>query len=138
MSKQNRLDTERVLLDDSDAFDAPWMATVTVGEEVHFEIDRSRTWAEPFEPPEEWRGKGKTMYRVRAEMRNIVFADSGESVDIDGEHLVPFWAGAALKKALKQSTEKRWVALAFYRQTEEEQREDRTVTINSANFALFE
>ncbi len=91
--------------------------------------------------------KAKTINQGRAEMRNIryvVEGDDGEytdkengDIEIDGEHVVPFWAGAPLKKCFKRTKAKKWIAMAYYRETHEEDREDGSVTINTANFAIL-
>ncbi len=132
---QKNLVDKRETLDESDSFETPWMASVPNGHECYFEIDRSRTFVETIEAPFETTGSRDTIEQVRAEMRAITDPD-GDQIDGDGEHIVPWWACAPLKKALKQSSKKTWVGLVYVHESEKEEREDRTVTINSAKFAL--
>lgn len=113
------------------------MATTPVGQEIHFEIDRTRTFPEAFTAPSSW-GVDDQMYQVRAVMKNIVNSENAKAIDGDGEHVVPFWASPALKKAFKQSKAKKWIKLAYYRESEEEERADRTVTLNTANFEILD
>lgn len=131
---------ERETLDETDLFEAPWMTTLEVGVEAHFELDRTQTWPVEFDPPESWGIKG-TANQVESVMKNIVIAETGEQIDENGIHLVPFWACPALKAELKRSKAKKWVKLAYYREAEEEIREDasgtRTVTLNTANFKIL-
>lgn len=126
--------------DETDKFEAPWMATATVGMQINFEVNRLKLYVEETIPPFEISGKRETIDQGRGEMRKIRYVETDKQVDYDGQHVVPFWACAPLKAAIKHATsakQKTWVALAYFREAEEEEREDRTVTINTANFALI-
>lgn len=141
MPKFKHAQEDMETFDETDKFEAPWMSRTTVGEEVNFEVDRTRLFVEEVEPPFEITGKRTTIDQGRGTMRNINYTESGKKVDLDGEHVVPFWACAPLKAVLKTAggpKQKKWVTMAYYREAETEEREDRDVTINTANFALIE
>lgn len=126
-------EAEPIPLDDSDAFEGPWMAFVDENREVHFEIDRKKTFVEQIVPPFALKGDRKTISQLRAEMRDIKYADTEEEVIEDGEHVAPFWTGRPIKAAFKKSNSKKWIRLAYIRSVEIEELPDgSTKTINSA------
>lgn len=140
---QKNFDENRETFDETDLFEGPWMATVEPGEEVHFEVDRTKMFVE--EIPNPFETKNETINQGRGLMKNIRYAEGDHAeVDEDGEHVVPFWACGALKKILKKAkgaANKKWVRLGYYREAEDEDNykgTDKTVTINSANFKLLD
>lgn len=127
-------DMERVLLDESDAFSGPWMATVDTDRAIIFEFDRSRTYVErvvpPFDVPKSKDGKINQIVSV---MKNIRYEDDDTEIEEDGEHTAPFWTGKYFTKALKKSNSKKWVEIRFEREAHLDER-DRTIN----NCKVFE
>ncbi len=136
---QNTITQNRELLDDSDAFEGPWLASIEEGNWVNFAIDRTQTWVErvvpPFDVP---KSKDGMINQMRANMRDIEYDETNEEIEEDGEHIVPFWACAAIKKAFKKSDSKKWIDLQVRRSTTEKTYPDGEVkTLNLAEIVLI-
>lgn len=127
----NDMEPIRILLDESDAFTGPWMATVDTDRDIIFEFDRSRTYVErvvpPFEVPNSKDGK---INQIISMMRNIRYEDDEAEIEDDGEHIGPFWAGKHFTKALKKSNSKKWIEIRFVRKA---YLDDREKTINECS-----